>query len=183
MIVLGIDPGSRRTGYGVIDVSQRAPRYIDSGHILIKADTLSQKLAQVYAGISEIIGRHVPAEVAIEQVFIAKNADSALKLGQARGSAIVCAANHGLPVHEYAARLVKQCVTGHGGADKEAVQRCVVSTLRLKGPPQADAADALAIALTHFYTQLGLARRGSAALSSRARSGGRSSWRHFQPTS
>ena len=179
MIILGIDPGSRRTGFGVIDVSQGSPRYIDSGYIRIQADTLAQKLAQVYAGISDIIARHVPAEVAIEQVFMAKNPDSALKLGQARGSAIVCAANHGLPVHEYAARLVKQCVTGHGGADKEAVQRLVASTLRLEGLPQSDAADALAIALTHFYTQRGLVRRGGTA--SARRQGGRSSWRNYQP--
>lgn len=182
MIILGIDPGSRRTGFGVIDVGQGAPRYVDSGYIRIHADSLPQKLAQVYAGISDIIACHIPAEVAIEQVFMSKNADSALKLGQARGSAIVCAANHGLPVHEYAARLVKQCVTGHGGADKEAVQRLVASTLRLEGLPQSDAADALAIALTHFYTQRGLTRRGTGASASR-RSGGRSSWRTYQPTS
>ena len=179
MIILGIDPGSRRTGFGVIDVSRGAPRYIDSGYIRIQGDTLAQKLAQVYAGVSDIIAKHVPAEVAIEQVFMAKNADSALKLGQARGSAIVCAANHGLPVHEYAARLVKQCVTGHGGADKEAVQRLVASTLRLEGLPQSDAADALAIALTHFYTQRGLVRRGGNAPA--RRQGSRSSWRHYQP--
>ncbi|BBG30218.1 MULTISPECIES: crossover junction endodeoxyribonuclease RuvC [Zymobacter] len=179
MIILGIDPGSRRTGFGVIDVSHGSPRYIDSGYIRIQADTLAQKLAQVYAGVSDIIARHVPAEVAIEQVFMAKNPDSALKLGQARGSAIVCAANHGLPVHEYAARLVKQCVTGHGGADKEAVQRLVASTLRLEGLPQSDAADALAIALTHFYTQRGLVRRGGSAPT--RRQGSRSSWRHYQP--
>lgn len=179
MIILGIDPGSRRTGFGVIDVSLGTPRYIDSGYIRIQADTLAQKLAQVYAGVSDIIARHVPAEMAIEQVFMAKNPDSALKLGQARGSAIVCAANHGLPVHEYAARLVKQCVTGHGGADKEAVQRLVASTLRLEGLPQSDAADALAIALTHFYTQRGLVRRGGSAPA--RRQGSRNSWRNYQP--
>ena len=106
MIILGIDPGSRRTGFGVIDVSLGTPQYSDSGYIRIQADSLSQKLAQVYAGVSEIIAQHIPAEMAIEQVFMAKNADSALKLGQARGSAIVCAANLGWPVHEYAARIV-----------------------------------------------------------------------------
>ena len=179
MIILGIDPGSRRTGFGVIDVSLGTPRYLDSGYIRIQADSLAQKLAQVYAGVSEIIAHHVPAEMAIEQVFMAKNADSALKLGQARGSAIVCAANHGLPVHEYAARLVKQCVTGHGNADKEAVQQLVASLLRLDALPQSDAADALAIALTHFYTQRGLVKRGGNAPS--RRQGGRSSWRHYKP--
>lgn len=177
MIILGIDPGSRRTGFGLIDVSEPMPRYLDSGYIRIEADSLAQKLAQVYAGVSDLIARFVPAEMAIEQVFMAKNADSALKLGQARGSAIVCAANHGLPVHEYAARFVKQCVTGHGNADKQAVQLLVASTLKLEGLPQSDAADALAIALTHHYMSRGLqSRKGAAAPNRRS---GRRSWRQF----
>lgn len=179
MIILGIDPGSRFTGFGVIDASQAAPRYVDSGCIRINASDLAQKLAQVYAGVAEIIARHCPAQFAIEQVFMAKNADSALKLGQARGTAIVCAANHGLPVHEYAARLVKQSVTGHGGADKLQVQQMVTATLKLSGTPQADAADALAIALTHFYTQRGLIQQGT---SSNRRSASRGGWRAFRPS-
>lgn len=177
MIILGIDPGSRRTGFGLIDISQPTPRYLDSGYIRIEADCLAQKLARVYAGVSDLIARFVPAEMAIEQVFMDKNADSALKLGQARGSAIVCAANHGLPVHEYAARYVKQCVTGHGNADKQAVQLLVASTLKLEGLPQSDAADALAIALTHYYVCRGLkGRQGAAAPNRRS---GKRSWRQF----
>ncbi|MFC0338613.1 Holliday junction endonuclease RuvC [Kushneria avicenniae] len=178
MMLLGIDPGSRRTGFGVIDISTPTPRYVASGCIRIEAATLAQKLAQVYAGVAEVIAQHAPAEMAIEQVFLSKNADSALKLGQARGTAIVCAANHGLDVHEYAARRIKQVVTGNGGADKTQVQHMVQSTLRLSGLPQEDAADALAIALTHFF-----ACRGGLSLPSRSRSTGQrsSSWRHYRP--
>lgn len=178
MILLGIDPGSRRTGFGVIDAGAGAPRYIASGFIRIDADQLAQRLAQVYAGIGELIALHCPAEFAIERVFVAKNADSALKLGQARGSAIVCAANHGLPVFEYAATLVKQTVTGHGGADKAAVQRMVASTLHLDGLPQPDAADALAIALTHCYSRRGLIKRAEASVTRRRVGRG---WRAFRP--
>ncbi|GHC20306.1 crossover junction endodeoxyribonuclease RuvC [Kushneria pakistanensis] len=178
MILLGIDPGSRLTGFGVIDVSSVTPRYVASGCIRINATTLAQKLAQVYAGVAEVIAQHAPGEMAIEQVFMSKNADSALKLGQARGTAIVCAANHGLDVHEYAARRIKQVVTGNGGADKTQVQHMVQSTLRLSGLPQADAADALAIALTHFFTCRGALAIPTPARSTRQRS---SSWRDYRP--
>ncbi|ART61662.1 crossover junction endodeoxyribonuclease RuvC [Kushneria marisflavi] len=178
MILLGIDPGSRRTGFGVIDISSRSPRYVASGCIKIDASTLAQKLAQVYAGVAEVIAQHAPNEMAIEQVFLSKNADSALKLGQARGTAIVCAANHGLDVHEYAARRIKQVVTGNGGADKTQVQHMVQSTLKLSGLPQEDAADALAIALTHFFSCRGAVTMPAPARSTKQRS---SSWRHYRP--
>src|SRR5690554_8029065 len=105
MLILGIDPGSRITGYGVLDVSEARPRYVASGCIRIRAAELAQKLAQVYAGIAVLIAVHAPAEFAIEQVFMSKNAVSALMLGQARGTAIVCAANHGLPVISEARRV------------------------------------------------------------------------------
>nr|WP_297457073.1 crossover junction endodeoxyribonuclease RuvC [uncultured Halomonas sp.] len=178
MIVLGIDPGSRLTGYGVIDLSAGKPRYVASGCIRIKADDLAQKLAQVYAGVAELIALHRPAEFAIEQVFMAKNADSALKLGQARGTAVVCAANHGLPVFEYAARQIKQAVTGTGAADKAQVQHMVTAMLGLGAAPQADAADALAIALTHAHTRAGLIQQGSYG----ARRGTRGQrWRDYRP--
>lgn len=178
MMLLGIDPGSRRTGFGVIDVSGAVPCYVASGCIRIEALTLAQKLAQVYAGVAEVIAQYAPGEVAIEQVFLSKNVDSALKLGQARGTAIVCAANHGLEVHEYAARRIKQVVTGSGGADKTQVQHMVQSTLKLSGLPQEDAADALAIALTHFFTSRGALTMPAPARSTRSRS---SSWRHYRP--
>ncbi|MFO8046063.1 MAG: crossover junction endodeoxyribonuclease RuvC [Halomonas sp.] len=179
MLILGIDPGSRITGYGVLDVSTSIPRYVASGCIRIQADDLAQKLAQVYAGVSELIAVHSPAEFAIEQVFMAKNADSALKLGQARGTAIVCAANHGLPVSEYGPRQIKQAVTGTGSADKAQVQHMVTAVLGLSATPQADAADALAIALTHAHARLGLLQTGSfGGHKSRKKSG---SWRDFRP--
>ena len=110
MIVLGIDPGSRITGYGVLDLALARPRYVASGCIRIRSDDLAQKLAQVYAGVSELIAMYRPAEFAIEQVFMSRNADSALKLGQARGAAICAAAARGLAVSEYTATQVKQAI-------------------------------------------------------------------------
>ncbi|WP_163576066.1 crossover junction endodeoxyribonuclease RuvC [Halomonas faecis] len=179
MLILGIDPGSRITGYGVLDVATAMPRYVASGCIRIQADDLAQKLAQVYAGISELIAVHCPAEFAIEQVFMARNADSALKLGQARGTAIVCAANHGLPVSEYGPRQIKQAVAGTGSADKSQVQHMVTAILGLDGTPQADAADALAIALTHAHARRGLVNAGSFGGHRRRRRG--DSWRDYKP--
>ncbi|WP_254274753.1 crossover junction endodeoxyribonuclease RuvC [Halomonas sp. 3H] len=179
MLILGIDPGSRITGYGVLDVSTATPRYVASGCIRIQADDLAQKLAQVYAGVSELIAVHRPAEFAIEQVFMSKNADSALKLGQARGTAIVCAANHGMPVSEYGPRQIKQAVTGSGRADKAQVQHMVTAILGLSATPQADAADALAIALTHAHARRGLVTAGSFGGHRSRRKGG--TWRDFRP--
>lgn len=180
MLILGIDPGSRITGYGVLDVSRPTPRYVASGCIRIQPGELSQKLAQVYAGISELIAVHRPGEFAIEQVFMAKNPDSALKLGQARGTAIVCAANHGLPVSEYGPRQIKQAVTGTGAADKAQVQHMVTAILGLSATPQADAADALAIALTHAHARLGLVQHGSYGGRGAPKSRGKG-WRDYRP--
>ncbi|SFH73507.1 crossover junction endodeoxyribonuclease RuvC [Modicisalibacter xianhensis] len=179
MIVLGIDPGSRITGYGVLDLALARPRYVASGCIRIRSDDLAQKLAQVYAGVSELIAMYRPAEFAIEQVFMSRNADSALKLGQARGTAIVCAANHGLPVFEYGPRQVKQAVTGTGAADKQQVQHMITAVLGLSDTPQVDAADALAIALTHGHARMGLVQKGS--FGGRRRGTGQS-WRDFRPS-
>lgn len=156
MIILGIDPGSRITGYGLINTVGAKNEYVASGCIRIKGDDLSERLNQVFEGVSEVIRLYSPQQMAIEQVFMARNADSALKLGQARGVAIVAGTQQGLPVHEYAARAVKQAVVGKGSADKVQVQHMVAHILKLPGLPQADAADALAIALCHAHTQLGL---------------------------
>ena len=150
-IILGIDPGSRLTGYGVIRQTGRQLTYLGSGCIRTVVDDLPTRLKRVYAGVSEIILQFQPDMFAIEQVFMARNADSALKLGQARGSAIVAAVNNDLPVFEYAARLVKQSVVGTGAADKKQVQHMVKFLLKLPASPQADAADALAIAITHAH--------------------------------
>lgn len=151
-IILGIDPGSRLTGYGVLQQNGRQLNYLGSGVIRTEADDLPTRLKRIYAGVTEIITQFQPNTFAIEQVFMAKNADSALKLGQARGTAIVAAVNHNLPVFEYAARLVKQTVVGTGAADKMQVQDMVTRLLHLSIKPQADAADALAIAITHAHS-------------------------------
>lgn len=151
-IILGIDPGSRITGYGVIRHKGRVMEYLGSGCIRTNADDLAGKLGQIFAGVSEIILQFQPDTFAIEQVFMAKNADSALKLGQARGAAIVAAVNGKLPVSEYAARSIKQAVVGKGSADKSQVQHMVVHMLKLDATPQADAADALAVAICHAHT-------------------------------
>ena len=151
-IILGIDPGSRVTGYGVIRQTGRQLEYLGSGAIRTQVEDLPTRLKRIYAGVTEIITQFQPDMFAIEQVFMAKNADSALKLGQARGTAIVAAVNHNLPVFEYAARLIKQTVVGIGSADKVQVQDMVTRILKLSDKPQADAADALAIAITHAHS-------------------------------
>lgn len=150
-IILGIDPGSRITGYGIIRQTGRQLSYLGSGCIRTVVDDMPTRLKLIYAGVSEIITQFQPDFFAIESVFMAKNPDSALKLGQARGAAIVAAVNQDLPVFEYAARQVKQTVVGTGAAEKSQVQHMVRSLLKLPANPQADAADALAIAITHCH--------------------------------
>ena len=151
-IILGIDPGSRITGYGVIQQKGSKCIYIASGCIRTKGDVLAPKLGMIFNGISEIIAQYQPAEFAIEQVFMAKNPDSALKLGQARGAAIVAATQADLYICEYSARQIKQAVSGTGGASKDQVQQMVMQVLTLSGRPQADAADGLAVAICHAHT-------------------------------
>ncbi len=153
-IILGIDPGSRLTGYGVIEQQGRKMNYLGSGCIKAFAagDVFSDRLQTIFAGVSELIIQFKPDMFAIEQVFMATNPDSALKLGQARGAAIVAATNAGLSVAEYSARQIKQSVVGTGAADKVQVQHMVKSILKLPGTPQADAADALAVALCHAHS-------------------------------
>ncbi|PCJ47870.1 MAG: crossover junction endodeoxyribonuclease RuvC [Gammaproteobacteria bacterium] len=152
-IILGIDPGSRTTGYGVILVEGQKQVYLDSGCIRVVAPNknmpLAERLRIIFDGISNVISDFKPDEVAIERVFMAKNADSALKLGQARGVAMVAASIHAIDVAEYSALEIKKSVVGTGRADKFQVQQMVKSILQLSGTPQADAADALAVALCH----------------------------------
>jgi crossover junction endodeoxyribonuclease RuvC len=159
-IILGIDPGSRITGYGVINKDGRKLTYLASGCIKAYAATSNEKdqsfsdrLQIIFAGVSELIMQFSPTLFAIEEVFMGVNPGGALKLGQARGAAIVAATNHGLPVAEYSARQIKQSVVGTGAADKNQVQHMVKSILKLPGTPQADAADALAVALCHAHSQ------------------------------
>ena len=152
--ILGIDPGSRTTGYGVIEPGGAGsqPRYIASGCINSGRGEMPERLATIYQGMVEVIGQFQPTHAAIEQVFLAKNPDSALKLGQARGVAIAAAVAAGLPIAQYAPRAVKLAVTGTGGAAKTQVQHMVRVLLKLPGTPAEDAADALAIAICHVNT-------------------------------
>ena len=155
-IILGIDPGSRITGYGIIRKEGQKLHYVASGCIRISGKELPGRLKQVFDGVSQIIAQYQPDEFAIEQVFMARNADSALKLGQARGVAIVAACNSEIPVSEYAARLIKQAVVGTGAATKDQVGHMVMQLLKLPGRPQEDAADGLAIAICHAHAQQSL---------------------------
>lgn len=168
-IILGIDPGSRTTGYGVIERKHGQLRYLASGCIRLEGAELAPRLHVIFQGVKQIIEQFQPDEFAIEEVFLAKNASSALKLGQARGSAIVAACDAGLPVNEYSARKVKQAVAGKGSASKIQVQQMVMYILSLESCPQADAGDALAIALCHAHTQQVLIKVAGATSSRRGR--------------
>ncbi len=153
MRIIGIDPGSRLTGYGIIENSPQGYNYIASGSILIKADYFPDRLKQIFDGILEIVDNYQPDQMAIEQVFMHKNADSALKLGQARGAAICAVQIRGMPVFEYAARQVKQAVVGKGAADKVQVQHMVKLLLNVQGELSLDASDALGIGICHAHYQ------------------------------
>jgi len=160
--ILGIDPGSRFTGYGLIDSDGQHARYVGSGCVKVGGDSLPQKLGRIFSELSILIDEFQPQQFAIESVFMHRNADSALKLGQARGAAICAAVTCALPVTEYAPREIKQAVVGKGGADKLQVQHMVKVLLNLTETPQADAADALAIALCHSFQQRAVARVAAA---------------------
>jgi crossover junction endodeoxyribonuclease RuvC len=149
-IIIGIDPGSRRTGYGVIRLEGNRHHYLASGHINLAAYPMCERLQQIFLGLQKIIADYQPHEAAIEQIFMHENPNSALKLGQARGAAIVALT---MPVAEYSAREVKRSVVGHGAANKEQVQFMVRRLLNLAGTLQADAADALAVALCHAHAR------------------------------
>jgi len=160
--ILGIDPGSRLTGFGVIDVSGRQLNYVTSGCIRTSRGELPQRIAEIVAGISEVLEEFQPDEMAIEKVFMSRNADSALKLGQARGAAISAVVMRNLPVFEYSATQIKKAIVGRGHADKTQVQYMVRSMLALPASPQEDAADALACSLCHSHTQQTLGQLRSA---------------------
>jgi len=153
MIILGIDPGSRITGFGLIDNQASRIDYIDSGHIQVSGDSLPQRLGFIFSAIDEVIRKHQAQQMSIENVFMARNADSALKLGQARGAAICAAHQAGLEIAEYAPREIKQSIVGSGAASKEQVQHMVQRLLGIRQELQADEADGLAIAICHaqFY--------------------------------
>ena len=156
--VLGIDPGSRVTGYGVIDDSAKGPVLVTYGCIRTETDSFPARLKQIYDGVYNVALQYRPDELAIEQVFMHKNADSALKLGHARGAAICGVLAAGVPVFEYAAREVKQALVGKGNADKHQVQHMVKVLLGLSVALQTDASDALGVALCHIHNQQTLRR-------------------------
>ena len=151
MRILGIDPGSRATGYGIVDEKGGILRFVSCGVIRTKSsDSLPVRLQTIYDGLCGIIARHNPDEAAVEDVFVSVNPRSALKLGQARGAAILAAMGHGLPVFEYSAKQVKLGVVGYGQAGKQQIQSMVCMLLHLVTTPSADAADALALAVCHI---------------------------------
>lgn len=153
-IILGVDPGSRKTGFGIIESRSGLCSHIHSGTIVLKAkDSMAYRLHIIYETLYGLIETYTPHAVAIEKAFVYKNPNSALVLGQARGAAIVAVGAAGLALTEYTARAVKLSVVGFGGADKIQVQHMVKTILKIKETLQSDEADALAIALTHAHTQ------------------------------
>jgi crossover junction endodeoxyribonuclease RuvC len=155
--ILGIDPGLRITGFGVIDKVGQKLAYVTSGCVKTKeTDSLPERIKTLLDGIGEVIALHQPHEAAVEKVFVNVNPQSTLLLGQARGAAISALVSADLPVSEYTALQVKQAVVGHGKAAKEQVQHMVTRLLNLPGSPSADAADALACAICHAHGGQGL---------------------------
>jgi crossover junction endodeoxyribonuclease RuvC len=155
--VLGIDPGSRKAGFGIIESGRYHPNYVASGVIRVEKLTGSQRLKVIFESINQIIEQYKPDIMSIEKVFVYKNPNSALKLGQARGVILCVAALHDLPIMEYTPTQIKSTVVGQGHASKEQVQYMVTNLLKLTQTPQEDAADALSAALCHDrYLTLGI---------------------------
>lgn len=151
--ILGIDPGSRLTGWGIIDGDGRRSVHVASGVIKAGTGEMGERLKAIFDGVGEIIAAHQPVELSIESVFVARNADSALKLGQARGAAICAALVAGLTLSEYAPRRIKSAIVGTGNASKEQVEHMVRVLLGLRESLQADQADALAAAICHAHSR------------------------------
>jgi len=161
--VIGIDPGSRSTGYAVLDTDGFRHQHVTSGHLVIQGDSLADKLGIIFHEVVALIEEWQPDVMAIEQVFMQRNADSALKLGQARGAAICAAVQAKLPVGEYSPRAVKKAVAATGAADKKQIQKMMKLLFELERMPQSDAADALAIAMchaNHLHVKSGVQVRG-----------------------
>ncbi|MDX1433818.1 MAG: crossover junction endodeoxyribonuclease RuvC [Gammaproteobacteria bacterium] len=158
MRVLGIDPGSRITGYGIVEFEHDRVRHLASGCIHVRGDDLAARLRAIFEGVASLVDSESPTEIAVEQVFIHRNAASALKLGQARGAALMAGVSRGLPLYEYTPTQVKQAVTGRGHAAKEQIQHMVRVLLSLRESPVTDAADALAVAICHGHMRDGAAR-------------------------
>lgn len=179
MRILGIDPGSRITGYGLVEQQGSRLVHIDNGALFTdKAADFPGRLKLIFEGITAVIAEYSPDAVAVEDIFFSTNVRSALKLGQARGAAIAAAVHAGLPVFEYTALQVKKAVVGEGKAAKEQVQRMLVALLRLPEVAQADASDALAVAICHINSSALRSRTGAVMAQPRQRG---SSWRNYRP--
>ena len=151
MRILGIDPGSRRTGWGVVQLEGTRLRQLGAGTIVVPEKLpLAKRLDLIHQGLAQVIREQQPEAVAVEQIFFAKYANAALKLGHARGVALLVAAQSQLEIHEYPPAVVKRTVVGRGAADKVQVGRLITALLGLKTAPEEDAADALAVAITHI---------------------------------
>lgn len=151
--VIGIDPGSRITGFGIVEKKDRRLRHVDNGCLSApRTDSLPSRLAQIYEALLKTIDAYRPDAFAVEQAFFHKNVASAMKLGESRGIAILAAVQKGLPIYEYAPRAIKQAVVGYGDASKEQIQKMVVRLLGLKEAAAEDASDALAVAICHLNT-------------------------------
>lgn len=160
--ILGIDPGSLRTGVGIVEVAPdgRARHLFHTALVVGNADNFPLRLKAIFDGLLALVNEYMPDEVAIERVFVARNPDSALKLGQARGAALCAVLTRTLAVHEYAPSEIKRAVVGGGRADKTQVQHMVKMLLGLEASPQADAADALAVAIAHAHVRASVVRMG-----------------------
>lgn len=159
--ILGIDPGSRKTGYGLIESENQRDNYLTAGVIELKSDSLAERLNNIYNSIQSLVVQFKPDHVAVEKVFMNKNADSALKLGHARGAAICAATTADNDLFEYSARQVKLAVVGTGAADKAQVQHMVRVILSLQIKLREDAADALAVAVCHGHTWINQQKQGA----------------------
>jgi crossover junction endodeoxyribonuclease RuvC len=168
-IILGIDPGSRVTGYGVIRSYGNRLEFLDCGVVRAEMKSHAERLKKIFDGITQVVEKHSPTEVAIEEVFVGRNASSALKLGQARGAAMTACLQYDICMAEYSARSVKSAVTGSGGAEKQQVQHMVRAILNFTGDLIEDAADGLAIAVCHANTSENLIRLTGAKSFSRKR--------------
>ncbi|MEN8140163.1 MAG: crossover junction endodeoxyribonuclease RuvC [Thermodesulfobacteriota bacterium] len=160
-LILGIDPGSRITGYGVIRAEGHRLTFLACGTIKVaNKSTFADRLLEIFTGTNEVIANFKPQEMAIEDIFMAKNANSALKLGQARGVLLLAGRAAGLDIHEYTPRTIKQTVAGYGQAEKAQVQQAVRSRLQLSATPSQDAADGLAAAICHAHHGIQLRTAG-----------------------
>ncbi len=168
-VILGIDPGSRVCGYGIVNADGNKLEYISSGCIKVETLAFNDRLKTIYDGICSIIEKYQPDEIALEEIFVGKSPVSGLKLGHARGAVIVACRNHGFDISEYPPTQVKKALVGRGRADKGQMQHMIMSILGLPSAPQADAADALCVAVCHVHTKSSLIKMAGVEGSRRKR--------------